>query len=74
MARPTLEVIVRAHGGVVMFRTRSHPDCVLHGLRIDTTFEVIGGTGAFSGASGAGREWGSAACCSAVIYNGTITY
>jgi hypothetical protein len=51
-----------------------HMDCALHGLRIDTTFEVTGGTGLFSGASGAGQEFASAAELSAIIYNGTISY
>jgi hypothetical protein len=59
--------------GTITFESH-HTDCLLHGLRINDTFAVTGGTGAFSGASGAGREFGSAACCSATIYNGTISY
>ena len=50
-----------------------HEDCVTHGLRIDTTFQVSGGTGAFQGATGSGREF-SAAASPAVIYNGTISF
>jgi hypothetical protein len=38
-----------------------HEDCATHGLRIDTTFQVTGGTGAFQGASGGGREFSAAA-------------
>lgn len=34
-----------------------HEDCATQGLRIDTTFQVTGGTGAFEGASGGGREF-----------------
>jgi len=51
-----------------------HEDCALHGLRIDTTFDVTGGTGAFAGASGGGREFAAAANPSPVIYSGTITF
>ena len=53
-----------------------HEDCALHGLRIDTTFDVTGGTGAFAGAGGGGggREFAAAANPSPVIYSGTITF
>jgi hypothetical protein len=50
-----------------------HEDCATHGLRIETTFQVTGGTGAFQGATGTGREF-SAAASPAVIYNGTISF
>jgi hypothetical protein len=50
-----------------------HEDCATHGLRIQTTFQVTGGTGAFQGATGTGREF-SAAPSPAVIYNGTISF
>ena len=50
-----------------------HEDCATHSLRIDTTFQVAGGTGAFQGATGSGREF-SAAPSPAVIYNGTISF
>jgi hypothetical protein len=50
-----------------------HEDCAIHGLRIDTTFRVTGGTGAFAGASGSGREFG-AADSPTLIYNGTISF
>jgi hypothetical protein len=49
-----------------------HEDCATHSLRIDTTFQVTGGTGAFQDATGSGREF-SAAPSPAVIYNGTIS-
>lgn len=51
-----------------------HEDCATAGLRIDTTFEVTGGTGAFDGANGGGREFASAAASAPVIYLGTITF
>jgi hypothetical protein len=51
-----------------------HEDCAIHGLRIDTTFAVTGGTGAFIGASGSGREFTSAAAPPAVLFNGTISF
>lgn len=50
-----------------------HEDCATHGLRVDTTFEVTGGTGAFEGASGSGREL-SAAKAPTVIFLGTISF
>jgi hypothetical protein len=51
-----------------------HEDCATQGLRIDTTFQVTGGTGAFAGASGGGQEFASAAAPAPVIYNGTISF
>jgi hypothetical protein len=51
-----------------------HEDCATHGLRLDTTFQVTGGTGAFRGASGSGREFSAAAAPPAVIYQGTISF
>ena len=36
-----------------------HDDCVVKGLRIDTTFQVAGGVRAAAGASGSGRELGA---------------
>jgi hypothetical protein len=52
-----------------------HVDCASHGLRIDTPFVVTGATGAFTGATGAGREFGAADNrISVITYNGTITY
>jgi hypothetical protein len=50
-----------------------HEDCATHGLRIDTTFQVTGGTGAFQGASGGGREFSSAGS-STTRYEGTISF
>src|SRR5215475_5699285 len=51
-----------------------HEDCAVHGLRIDTTFEVTGGTGDFEGATGGGHEFSAAAGPVPVIFNGTITF
>ena len=53
-----------------------HEDCAIHGLRIDTTFKVTGGTGDFAGATGGGREFSAASNSpvSPVIFNGTITF
>jgi hypothetical protein len=56
-----------------IFTHSHHEDCATSGLRINTTFQVTGGTGAFVGASGGGREFASAANPAAVIYNGTIS-
>jgi hypothetical protein len=56
-----------------LFVQSHHEDCATHGLRIDTTFELTGGTGAFEGAIGGGREFTSAAEPPAVIYNGSLT-
>lgn len=50
-----------------------HEDCATHGLRVDTTFDVTGGTGAFQGASGSGREL-SAAAEPGFEYVGTISF
>jgi hypothetical protein len=53
-----------------------HEDCATHGLRIDTTFQVTGGTGAFEGASGGGREFrefSSVSTSTPVVYQGTIS-
>lgn len=49
-----------------------HEDCATHGLRVDTTFDVTGGTGVFNGASGSGREL-SAAAQPGLEYIGTIS-
>ena len=49
-----------------------HEDCATHGLRLDTTFQVTGGTGAFQGATGSGEEF-SAAASPTVTWNGTIS-
>jgi hypothetical protein len=51
-----------------------HEDCATSGLRINTTFQVTGGTGAFAGATGGGREFASAANAAPIIYNGTISF
>jgi hypothetical protein len=42
------------------------------GPRVDTTFTIAGGTGAFAGASGGGTERSSHAEQASVIYNGEI--
>lgn len=46
-----------------------HTDCRVHGIRIKTTFEVIGGTGEYAGATGSGIEVGGG---NQFTYNGTI--
>ena len=53
-----------------------HEDCATNGLRIDTTFEVTGGTGDFAGATGSGREFGAVnpSPVAILIFNGTITF
>jgi hypothetical protein len=57
-----------------IFTHSHHEDCAIHGLRIDTTFQVTGGTGAFDGATGGGREWGATGAASPVFFQGTITF
>ena len=57
-----------------IFTHSHHEDCAIHGLRIDTTFQVTGGTGAFDGATGGGREWASTGAASPVFFQGTITF
>jgi len=42
-----------------IFTHSHHEDCLTRALRIDTTFQVTGGTGAFAGATGGGREFGA---------------
>jgi hypothetical protein len=56
-----------------IFTHSHHEDCAIHGLRIDTHFEVTGGTGDFAGATGGGHEF-SAGAGPNVIFNGTITF
>jgi hypothetical protein len=51
-----------------------HEDCAIHGFRIDTTFQITGGTGAFAGATGSGHEFSAAAGPVPVIFNGTISF
>jgi len=54
-----------------------HQDCpatIRPGPRIDTTFTVTGGTGAFAGATGRGVELSAHAENAPVIYNGTIEF
>jgi hypothetical protein len=50
-----------------------HEDCATHGLRIDTTFQVTGETGAFAGASG--RELSAASAgTNPITFIGTISF
>ena len=42
-----------------IFTHSHHEDCVVKGLRIDTTFQVTGGVRAIAGASGSGQEFGA---------------
>jgi hypothetical protein len=51
-----------------------HEDCAIHGLRIDTTFQVTRGTGDFAGATGGGREWGSTGAASPIFFQGKISF
>ena len=54
-----------------------HRDCpatVRPGPRVDTSFAITGGTGAFAGASGGGTERSSHAEQASVIYHGTIQF
>ncbi len=57
-----------------IFTHSHHEDCAIHGLRIDTTFQVTGGTGAFEGATGSGHEFSAAAGPTPVIFEGTISF
>jgi hypothetical protein len=68
------DVFTFANGTILIHS--HHEDCALHGLRIDTTFEVTGGTGDFAGATGGGREFSAASASpvSPIIFNGTITF
>ena len=56
-----------------IFTHSHHEDCATHGLRIDTTFQLTGGTGAFQGAKGGGREFSSVGAPN-TIYQGTISF
>jgi hypothetical protein len=56
-----------------IFVHSQHEDCATHGLRIDTPFQVTGGTGAFDGASGSGREF-SSVNAPTIVYEGTISF
>jgi hypothetical protein len=58
----------------MIFTHSHHEDCATPGLRIDTTFQVTGGTGAFQGATGGGREFSAAADNAAISYIGTISF
>ena len=59
--------------GTIFYHSH-HEDCKIHGLRIDTTFQVTGGTGAFTGASGGGREWASTGAASPIFFQGKIFF
>jgi hypothetical protein len=56
-----------------IFTHSHHEDGATTGLRIDTTFQVTGGTGAFQGATGGGREFSSVGAPN-TIYQGTISF
>jgi hypothetical protein len=56
-----------------IFAHSHHEDCATHGLRLDTTFQITGGTGAFQSATGGGEEF-SAAASPTVTWNGTISF
>ena len=65
------DVFTFANGTILIHS--HHEDCALHGLRIDTTFQVTGGTGDFAGATGGGREWGSTGA-SPIFFQGKISF
>ena len=56
-----------AHGSIT--EVSHHTDCRLRGQRVKTTFDIVGGTGWFAGASGGGLE---IAGPQPFTYNGTI--
>jgi len=70
---PSEDAVFAFDSGTISVHSH-HEDCAPSGLRIDTTFEVIGGTGAFQGASGSGREFSSASTSAPVIYQGSISF
>jgi len=49
-----------------------HEDCRIHGNRIDTDFTITGGTGAYAGASGGGKELGNGGA--PIRYNGRFDH
>ena len=57
-----------------IFTHSHHEDCATNGLRIDTTFKITDGTGAFAGATGGGHEFNAFPAPAPVIYNGTISF
>jgi hypothetical protein len=65
-------------GNGMIFVHSYHEDCATTGLRIDTTFQVTGGTEAFRGVTGSGREFSSAGApkgaLTPAIYVGTISF
>ena len=56
-----------------IFTHSRHEDCATAGLRINTTFTITGGTGAFQDAKGGGREFSSVGAPT-TIYQGTISF
>lgn len=64
------------NGGTITIHSH-HQDCpatILPGPRIDTTFTITGGTGAFGGATGSGTEHSSHAEEAPIIFNGKIVF
>jgi hypothetical protein len=57
-----------------IFVHSNHEDCATNGLRIDTTFQVTGGSDAFHGATGGGEEFSAAASAAPANWNGTISF
>jgi hypothetical protein len=72
------ESIASSFANGTIFTHAHHEDCAIHGLRIDATFQVTGGSGAFQGATGGRREFGAEAATATaknpLIFIGTITF
>lgn len=69
------ETAIFAFAAGTLTTTSHHRDCpatVRPGPRINTTFTITGGTGAFAGASGAGTERSSHADQAPVLYGGQM--
>ena len=69
------DVFTFANGTILIHS--HHEDCAIHALRIDTTFQVTGGTGDFAGTTGgSGHEFSAVnnSPVSPIIFNGTITF
>ena len=71
------ETAIFALAAGTLTTTSHHRDCpatVRPGPRIDTTFTIAGGTGAFAGASGGGTERSAHADQAPVVYDGQMRF